>query len=267
MLNLAVIGRDVSQSCSPPIHRFIARETGKKASYERISVAEDRFDEEIGGLLDKYDGFNVTIPYKLSIIPRLKEIAGDAEIFGAVNTVDCKSLTGYNTDGLGFVRMLAANGIDVTGKDVLVLGAGGAGRSAAKKLSDCGAHVEVYNRTYEKALALQNEFCGVSAVERVTAKRRYLLVNATGVGMHESVGLSPVGEDIIKGCDVAVDLIYKPEKSGFLNIAESLGKKAVNGLAMLFYQAYYADCIFFGMQADEELATALYNKFSKEIKL
>ncbi len=261
MIKLAVIGRDVSGSASPPIHAFIAGEMGKKISYGRVSVAEEKFEEEIESLLENYDGLNVTIPYKISIIPKLKSVNGDARIFGAVNTVNCADLSGHNTDGLGFMRLISSNGIEVSGKKALVLGAGGAGRSVAKKLADAGAEVEVYNRTPQKAQALALEFGGIKAIERVTAVPRYLIVNATGVGMHESVGLSPVPSEVLARCEAAVDLIYDPIQSEFLKIAQSLGKKAVNGRSMLFYQAYYADCIFFGIKADEEQATAFYNKY------
>lgn len=267
MVKLALIGRDVSKSASPKIHSFLAKELGKEMTYGRISIPQAQFGNRIEEILNEYDGLNVTTPYKLEIMPKLKKIAGDALSFGAVNTVLCSSRTGYNTDGLGFMKMLLSYGIDVEGKSVLVLGAGGAGRSCAKKLLDSGASVEVYNRTYEKALALQEEFGGVKAVRNLCTKERCLLVNATGVGMHESIGLSPVDKNVIAGCEYAVDLIYEPEKSEFLRIAEEQGKKTVNGLSMLFYQAYYADCIFFGIQPDDTQATALFNKFSKEVKL
>ncbi|MBR2398024.1 MAG: shikimate dehydrogenase, partial [Clostridia bacterium] len=92
----------------------------------------------------------------------------------------------------------------------------------------------------------------------------YAVINATGVGMHDSVGISPVGEDILKNCQVAIDLIYVPEKSKFLEIAESLGKKIVNGKAMLFYQAYYAECIFFDVEADAQFAKTIFEDYLKE---
>ncbi len=264
MIKLGVIGRDVSQSASPPIHKFIAAELGKEVSYERISIPESDFERKIDGMLSEYDGLNVTIPYKLGIIPHLTALEGDAATFGAVNTVNCNSLRGYNTDGLGFMMMLAANGVRTSGKSALVLGAGGAGRSAAKKLLDAGAQVDVYNRTYAKAEALQSEF-GVRALSEPCDKYYDIIVNATGVGMHESEGKSPVPPQILSDCGTAVDLIYKPEKSEFLKIAEGLGKKIVNGFSMLFYQAYYADCVFFGIKEDEEQAIRLYKKYGEEI--
>lgn len=264
MLKLAVIGKDVSKSTSPQIHCFIAKQLGLEITYEKISVPEDEFENKIAELLKDYDGLNVTIPYKLSIIPRLNKIAGDALAFGAVNTVVTKTLTGYNTDGLGFMQMLENNGVQVAGESVLLLGVGGAGRSVAKKLSDAGAKVEIYDKNSANAKAVAEEFGGVRAVESVVAKPRKLIINATGVGMHKTVGISPVPAEILAECETAVDLIYEPEKSEFLRIAEANGKKIINGRAMLFYQAYYSDCYYFGLKPSADVAAKLFEKYLKE---
>ncbi|MDE6666879.1 MAG: shikimate dehydrogenase [Clostridia bacterium] len=260
---LAVIGKDVSKSTSPQIHKFIASRLNLDVEYDRISVPENEFEGRIDALIAAYDGVNVTIPYKLSVIPHLENIVGDAKIFGAVNTVNCKTLTGDNTDGLGFMLMLKNNGVEVCGKKVLLLGAGGAGRSVAKKLLDAGARVFVYDKNTDNALSLENEFKGVSSLKDIEDKPYHLIVNATGVGMHKAEGISPVGEKLLSLCEVAVDLIYVPEKSEFLSIAEKQNKKIINGKAMLFYQAYYADCIFFGLTPDEKQAKKLFTEFNE----
>ena len=265
MIKLAVIGKDVSQSTSPQIHGFIAENLGFEISYGKISVPEEEFERKIEELLDGYDGLNVTIPYKLSVIPHLKKVEGDALAFGAVNTVLTATRTGYNTDGLGFMQMLESAKIGAAGAKVLLLGAGGAGRSVAKKLSDAGAYVDIYDRNFTNAESVAAQFASVSALKEVAPKKRKLIVNATGVGMHKTEGLSPVGAEIIEGCEVAVDLIYVPEKSEFLRIAEDLGKKIINGRAMLFYQAYYSDCIYFGLNPSPEIAAKLFKKYLKEV--
>ncbi len=262
-MKLAVIGKDVSQSTSPQIHSFIARELGREISYERISIPEERFASRIGGLLDSLDGFNVTIPFKLSVIPYLEKTVGDALDFGAVNTVLSAPRLGYNTDGLGFMQMLAANRVNAGGKRVLLLGAGGAGRSVAKKMSSIGAKLEIYDKNQTNALAVAKE-CGATALTEVVPAERDIIINATGVGMHKSVGVSPVTAEVIEGTETAVDLIYVPEKSEFLLIAEGQGKKIINGKAMLFYQAYYSDCLYFGTEPDSELAERLFEKYIKE---
>lgn len=265
MKKLAVIGKDVSQSVSPQIHSFIAKNIGLEMTYESLSISEPEFESRAEELFSRYDGFNVTIPYKLTVIPHLKETVGDARVFGAVNTVLTATRQGFNTDGLGFELMLKLNGVEVKGAKALLLGAGGAGRSVAKKLLDGGAGVEVYDRNAENALNLAKEFGGVTAVSEVTVKERDIIINATGVGMHKSVGVSPVGEEVLRACKSAVDLIYVPEKSEFLRLAELNGKKIVNGRAMLFYQAYYSDCIYFGLTPSEIQAKELFQKYLKEL--
>lgn len=264
-LKLAVIGKDVSKSGSPKIHKFIAENLGYRVTYDKISIPEDEFDRHICRVFEEYDGFNVTIPFKLPIIKYLEKTEGDAKIFGAVNTVDVKSRTGYNTDGLGFSLMLKNNGVDVKGKTALVIGAGGAGRSVAKKLQDGGAEVYVYDKNLSSAQAVANEFRGVKVVENLQNTPYYALINASGVGMHKTVGVSPVGGELIKLCSVAVDLIYEPKQSRFLEIALSFGKKTINGLAMLFYQAYYSECVYAGLQPDDNVAYGLFEKFREEL--
>lgn len=263
-LNLAVIGKDVSKSDSPAIHKFIAENTGNRINYKSVSVPENQFELKIDGLLKEYDGFNITIPYKISVIPHLKTISGDALVFGAVNTVDTHTKSGYNTDGLGFSLMLKTNGVEVQGKTALVLGAGGAGRSVAKKLADAGAVVSIYDKNYETCLAVADEFEGVIPIEKISVRPHYLVVNATGIGMHSTEGVSPADEELLKLCSVALDLIYVPAKSRFLEIAESLGKKIINGAAMLFYQAYYSECIYFGTEPDETQAKELFKKYTEK---
>lgn len=261
MLKLAVIGKDVSKSDSAKMHTFILRALGADCSYELISCPAERFDGEAERLLAGYDAFNVTIPYKLAVIPHLKGIEGDAKVFGAVNTV--VDGVGYNTDGIGFSLMLENNGVDVSGKKILVLGAGGAGRSVVKKLLDGGAEVFLYDLKRESAAAVCKEFAGARLLEEVAPAPYDVIVNVTGVGMHKTEGISPVGEEILKNCDTAVDLIYYPRKSEFLRIAESLGKKIVNGEGMLYYQAYYADCIILGRAPSAAEAKELFEKYKE----
>ncbi len=264
ILKLAVIGKDVSKSASPQIHKFIAEREGYGVEYEAVSVAESAFPERIEKLLNLYDGLNVTIPFKLSVIPYLKKTEGDALTFGSVNTVRTFDKTGFNTDGEGFSLMLSNNGINCSGKRVLVLGAGGAGRTVAKKLADGRAEVFIYDKNFTSSEAVSNCFSNVKPLGELKKFPCFAVINATGVGMHNTEGISPVGEEMLSDCEVAVDLIYAPEKSRFLNIAEKLGKKTLNGAAMLFYQAYFSECIFTGRQPSAERAKKLFNEFSRE---
>ena len=260
MLKMAVIGKDVSKSDSAKMHGFDMRGLGSECEYELLSVAKENFDAAVRKLLSEYDAFNVTIPYKLDVIPYLKELKGDAKIFGAVNVV--KDGVGYNTDGQGFALMLENNGVRPKGQSVLVLGAGGAGRSVVKKLVDAGARVSVFDLNRQNAESVCREF-GASAVDKVLPADYFMIVNVTGVGMHKTEGISPVGADVLSRCEVAVDLIYAPRQSEFLRIADSLGKTTINGEGMLFYQAYYGDCIVLGKEPCAEEAKKLFEEYKR----
>lgn len=262
---MAVIGKDVSKSLSPKMHGFIMKELGQQIEYDTVSILPEEFEEKIESVLSAYQFINVTIPFKLDVMAHLKEIKGDAKTFGAVNTVKISEREGYNTDGAGFMLSLLANGVDVKDKKVLVIGTGGVGRAVIKKLADAGANVYASERDENRLKEVYDEFKCFTPLKEIKNEPYYLVLNCTGVGMHKSVGKSPVGEELLSLCDVAFDLIYEPKKSEFLRIAESLGKQIINGEGMLFYQAYYADCIFLGKEAVLEEAKRLFEIYTEEV--
>ena len=261
-LRLGLIGKDVSKSSSGRIHNFILRQFGVECDYEKVSCSHAELDSVLRKLLGDFDGFNVTIPYKREVFEYLEGIQGDAMACGAVNTVISSTRQGYNTDGVGFLLMLSTAGFTVKGKSVLVLGAGGSGRSSAVALKNAGAKVSMYQRNREKL----NETCeqlGVHAATDPEAGGYDLLVNCTGVGMHDTEGQSPVTKKAFAGASAAVDLIYEPKESGFLKLAKEQGLKTLNGASMLFYQAYFADCLFLGREPSEAEAKTFYENYLK----
>ena len=260
-LKMAVIGKDVSESLSPKMHTFIMRKLGVDINYDKVSIPVEEFEKEFPKVLKEYDTLNVTIPYKLDVIPYLKELKDDGLIFKSINTIDCRSGFGYNTDGVGFMLMIENAGINAKGKTVLVLGTGGVGRTVIKKLVTSGATVRAFDLNQDGLKELHDEFPRFEALSSIENKPYDIIINCTGVGMHKSVGKSPVGEDLLKLCNAAVDLIYVPEKSEFLRLAEINGKKICNGESMLFYQAYYADCIFLNKKCDNEEAKRLFLEY------
>lgn len=261
MLKLAVVGKDVSQSLSPVIHKFIAERTGNGLLYDKISIPPEAFEAEIPQILKEYDGLNVTVPYKIRIVPYLKDLKGDAGLCGAVNTVLCRGLSGYNTDGDGFMASLEAENINISGKSALVLGAGGAGRIVAEKLSACGAEVSVYDRHPEKSAAEAARNPKIKPLENLLNRPYFAVVNATGTGSGLTAGQSPAGKELLNLCTVAIDLVYRPARTEFLKTARECGKKAVNGLGMLFFQAYSAQCVFFGKEPSESEARRLFKEY------
>ncbi len=259
-LRLGLVGKDVSKSVSGQIHTFILKEWGVDCEYESFSVQKQDFDGVMRRLLGDFDGFNITIPYKRDVMGYLNEVVGDAFAFGAVNTVVSATGKGYNTDGVGFLLMLRLAGIAVKDKKVLVLGGGGSGRSSAAALKQAGAHVWVYQRRTEKLQELCNEL-GVWAATDPEAGGYDILINCTGVGMHDTEGVSPVTQKAFAGATHAVDLIYVPKQSEFLRLAKESGLQTLNGEAMLFYQGYFADCLYLGKTPSDSEAEALYEKF------
>ena len=261
-LKMAVVGKDVSKSLSPKMHKFILGKLGYSCTYDKVSLDMEEFDTKFPLLLKEYDTLNVTIPYKLDCMKYL-EIKDDAKIFNAVNTIKCDTLCGYNTDGMGFMLMLENASIDVNNKKVLVLGSGGVGRSVIKKLIDAKAIVFAYDLNQANLAAVANEFSGFTPLDKIDILPYDIIINCTGVGMHKTEGKSPVGEDLISLASNLVDLIYEPEESEFLRLGRINGKKTLNGKAMLFYQAYYADCYFLNLKKDSKLALNLYLEYEK----
>lgn len=275
MLKLAVVGKDVSQSQSPQMHAFLIGRMGGACNYEKVSILPEAFASRAESLFSEYDAFNVTIPFKTEIIPFLRELKGDAVSFGAVNTVLTGERTGYNTDGYGFLLLLENAGLQLKGKSVLLLGAGGVGRSCIKKLTEAGADVFVYERDRARLGAVYAEFGGFTPLETVPLRSYDIAINATGIGMHDTVGKTPearfedgvkaVGKELLSRCNAAVDLIYVPAETEFLRTAKEVGVKTLNGAAMLFYQAYRADCIYLGKEPNAAEAKSLWEEYQKRV--
>ena len=260
IIRLALLGKDVSASRSKQIHQFILDELGYVCEYELLSVNREDLDFAMRRLMGDFDGFNVTVPYKRDVMAYLNEIKDDAFTYGSVNTVVAQTGVGYNTDGVGFMLMLQDNGISVIDKKVLILGCGGAGRSCAAALKTAGAKVYIYQRNKEKLTEVCAEL-GVSSIENPEMGGFDILINCTGVGMRDTVGQSPVTKAAFKGAKIAIDLIYRPKETEFLRLAKERNLHTINGDAMLFYQAYYSDCLYLARQADETQARALYQKY------
>ena len=268
IIRLGLIGKDVSKSESEAIHTFILDKLGYKCEYENFSVGAADFDIAMRRLLGDFHGFNVTIPYKRDVMEYLNGVVGDALTFGAVNTVLNEKGEGYNTDGVGFLLMVRLAGIEVKGKKILVLGGGGSGRSTAGALKNAGADVYAYRRNREELLELCAQL-GVTPIDDPEMGGYDILVNTTGVGMHDTVGQSPVTKKAFLGAESAIDLIYYPAESEFLRLAKAQGLRTLNGESMLFYQGYYSDCLYLGLTPSDSQAAEFYKEYkaNKEVLL
>lgn len=251
---LCVIGDPVLHSKSPLIHNTMLSALGLDYVYLCQPVPRGSAEEWLRcAKFAGYAGFNATMPHKEVLFPLMDETDEDARLYRAVNTVCIKEgrVYGYNTDGRGFLRALEDLDTTPQGKNVLLLGAGGAARAVALKLVQQGAKaVFVCNRTVEKAAALcahdplgRLAPAGFDSVTlRRLAARADLVVNCTSLGMEGTQGqfedLSFL-EALSAGVPV-FDLIYAPAETELLCRARELGHPTSNGLGMLVYQAVFA---------------------------
>ena len=246
---LCVIGDPVGHSKSPLIQNTMIKALGLDYVYLCQPVPRGQCKEwlecaEFAG----YAGFNATMPHKEELVPLMDELDPDAALIGAVNTVCIRDgrAYGYNTDGEGFLRALADEGIDLAGQKVVVLGAGGAAKAVCLKLAQAGAAVTVCNRTLDKAQAICDHDpehlspAGFTAQELAReAARCDLLVNCTSLGMAGAAGQFEEFSflDHLKPGVPVVDLIYAPAQTELLRQAKSRGHKTANGLGLLVNQA------------------------------
>ncbi len=261
-LKLAVIGDPIAHTLSPQIHHAIAGKLGVDCSYtaHHVPLAQlESFVEMVRR--EGFDGFNITIPHKQNIIPYLAGLDPYAASCGAVNTVRIQdgNLYGYNTDGDGLKAALAAHGIHLGERKVLLLGAGGAALSICRKAVETGAEVHLLCRDPRKAAAFRGPHVTIGAMDRAGlcwgASQADLLINATPLGMS---GIPDDFTDLsfLDGFSGAVcDIVYKPAETTLLRESRQRGLLAMNGLGMLIYQAVYAFSIFLGESFDlDEMA-------------
>ncbi len=258
-----VIGDPIGHSKSPLMLNRAFRETGVNGVYAAFHVKPEQLEDAIAGVRGLgIGGLNVTIPHKVRVMAYLDEIDESARAIGAVNTIvnDGGRLVGYNTDGIGYVRSLKEEAAaDLSGKKIVVLGAGGAARGIVWALSrEKPASIQIANRTWEKARDLAahtgaENNAGVSAIRweelREAAAEADIVVNTTSVGMSPNVADTPMDPDWLKPGAIASDLIYNPMTTAFLERAQKRGCKIHGGVGMFVYQGAYAFEYWTGLSA------------------
>lgn len=239
-IKTGLLGEHLSHSFSPRIHAQLA-----DYSYKLFEVAPDQLDKFMQD--GDFDAINVTIPYKKSVIPYLASLTPEAERIGAVNTIVRRkdgTLIGHNTDYAGFADLVYSLNVSLTGKKVLVLGSGGASRTAVSVAADLGAReVVVISRG------------GPDNYENLDRHAdAEILVNATPVGMYPNNGATPVSLDVFPHLEAVLDMIYNPARTKLLQDAALRGIPARNGLLMLVSQARRAAEFFLDAKiADSEV--------------
>jgi shikimate dehydrogenase len=205
-------------------------------------------------------GCGISMPHKVEVMKYLDEIDEDALRVGAVNTITIKDkiLKGYNTDVYGAKRTIQEN-LDVKGKDVLLLGAGGAAKAVGTALYQLGANIKVSNRTEEKAYELASKInAKVIDFNSLNNLQGELLINATSVGM-KNLNDMPVSREVIKNFNTIMDIVLYPRETRLLKEAKSLNKKTISGLSMTVYQAAKQFKLYTGQEPPKELLTMALN--------
>ncbi len=251
----AVVAQPIKHSLSPFIHNMAFEATGVNGVYVAWDIPEMDLPVTIENIR-RYDmfGINLSMPYKTAVIPLLDSLSLEAKTIGAVNTVVNQNgkLIGYNTDGRGFFASLRE--YSVTGQQITVIGAGGAGLAIIAQAALDGAEaIHVFSRAKSVAKttaglqAIVEEtgiYITVTALEDLVAlqeaiNQSSLLVNATSLGMDATS--NPLPDEISLPSNLLVaDIIYQPFETPLLKRARQEGLSAVNGLGMLLYQAAIA---------------------------
>ncbi|MGQ9641038.1 MAG: shikimate dehydrogenase [Candidatus Bathycorpusculaceae bacterium] len=259
----ALIGDPVEHSLSPYIHNAAFKHLKLDFVYLAFKVSKENVKEALQGARALGTrGLNVTMPLKTAVIQHLDKLDPNTKKIGAVNTIlnNDGTLTGYNTDGLGALEALRANGQNPEGKNILILGAGGAARAVAFALCEKASGMTILNRTQEKAEILSEELSKNfgkkikhGGFNEETLKREVkkadILVNATSAGMAPQENETPVNMKLLHPNLTVFDLVYNPPETRLLREAKAIGAKTVDGICMLVYQGTLSFKIWTGRKA------------------
>jgi shikimate dehydrogenase len=237
-----VIGNPVRHSLSPIIHNGAFKRLGWNAVYLAFEVKN--VEEAVRGIRGLgVRGVSVTIPFKTQVVPLLDKIEGLAKKIGAVNTIVNRRgrLIGYNTDCDGAIEALEEK-MDLRGKRVVLLGAGGAARAIGFGLKERGYPLTVVTRSKERGQALSKglgcDYLPVSSLVRMKAGEfeADVIINATSLGMYPRDGETPIPKELLKERMMVMDIVYQPLQTKLLREAKEKGCVTVDGLEMLIRQ-------------------------------
>lgn len=264
-----LIGNPVEHTLSPLLHNYLAEETNVNMVYVPLRVETGKLEDAVKGahalnLL----GCNVTVPYKSDVMEYLTDVDELAARIGAVNTLvrQENGYKGYNSDMPGLYRAMQSDGIDLTDRICVILGAGGVARAVAVMLLDKGAKkVYMLNRTLARAEAVATEVNAMAGYDFVEAMEladyeklpegKFLVIQATNIGMHPNVDDVVITEEAFYDkVEIAYDLIFNPGNTRFMQMASKAGAKAYNGAKMLVYQGIVSFELWNNVRISEEAA-------------
>ena len=253
MKKFLVIGNPIYHSLSPQLHNYWFKKNNINAIYDKQKLDENEIENLISDIRNKkIHGANVTVPFKKIIIPFLDQLSLGAEKTQSVNTIyfNNNKLVGHNTDIDGFEHGIKNLKFNISGKKVLILGAGGVVPSIIYALNRMNVFkIIVSNRTKDKAEKLKFFFSNLEIVEWGNVPKFDMIINATSIGLNKndeiSLDLSKVGKN-----KIFYDVIYNPVETNFLRTGKKLGNIIENGKFMFIYQALAAFKIWHGFNPE-----------------
>lgn len=274
-----VLGTPIAHSISPQMHNEAFRQLGLDCVYVAFEVGEEDMKTVVEGLRAlNVRGYNVTMPNKNIMATLCDKLSPAAEIIGAVNTVknDNGVLTGYMTDGIGYMRAVEDAGHNIIGKKMTLLGAGGAStavfvQAALDGLSEISIFSRHNSKFNERAICIiqnlkEHTACKVNlydledeALLRREISESAILTNGTSVGMAPDTDNSIINDITMFHKDLIVsDIIYNPRETKLMRLAKEAGCPTFNGLYMLLYQGAEAFKIWTGQDMPVDIIKAKY---------
>ncbi len=269
-----IIGNPVKHSLSPAMHNAAFKKLKLPYQYHKTKLTPSQLESFFSKLKNSdYAGLNITIPYKEAVIPFLDQLSAEAELIGAVNTIQAKDnkLIGYNTDGAGYLQsLLKEKKWKTKNKKIVLLGAGGAARGILVALCLGGAQeVIIVNRREEKTKRLLQEFKKKFPKVKMLAgslqklphhfRNTDIFINTTSGGMKGNE-LPTLPLDALPRKAIVSDIVYKPRRTKLLKHAQKLKLKTHEGLGMLLYQGALAFEIWTGEKAPLQVMKKVLQK-------
>jgi shikimate dehydrogenase len=265
-----VIGDPIEHTLSPAMHNAAFQHLGLDYAFLAFHVKAGDLASAMRGVRGLgIHGLNVTMPHKTKILRYLNEADSTVRFLGSANTIrnEGGKFSGFSTDGAGAVNALRENGADPAGKNVLLLGAGGAAKAIAYALAQEAGALCILNRVPEKAAVLadnlshmfNNKIVGGALSPNtlpLTLQSADILVNATSVGMHPNIGQSPVEPQWLKPDLAVMDIVYNPVVTKLARDAKAAGANVISGVEMLLYQGAASFQIWTGRAAPVEVMRA-----------
>lgn len=264
MKHVFLLGDPVEHSVSPVMQNAAFRASGLDWHYELLDTPPAQLGEMMARLRDPdCIGANITVPHKQTAIEFVDELTDQARRVGAINTIANRAgkLLGENTDVYGFTQALRESCVELKGARAVILGAGGAARSAAFALAEQNAaRLTIINRTDERAKKLGEDLIAqypkllVEINSVASFATSHLIVNATSVGMWPHESASPMHWNFPRGA-AAIDLVYRPLQTRFLRDAQRAGARPISGIIMLVHQGAASFQLWTNQPAPVELMT------------